>query len=83
MMSPLLQAEAGQSGGNVHTLLGNHELMNLEGMYQYVSKHELQRLLKDLEPEALSLEEQRAQALALWKQRLQPVMPFFPPILHS
>ena len=39
-----LQVEAQAVGGKVHTLLGNHEVMNLEGRYEYVSKDELQKL---------------------------------------
>lgn len=35
-----LQAEAKASGGQVHVLAGNHELMNLIGDYRYVSKAE-------------------------------------------
>lgn len=35
-----LQQEAQGSGGRVHVLAGNHELMNLIGDYRYVSKEE-------------------------------------------
>lgn len=35
-----LQREAKDSGGNVHVLLGNHELMNLIGDLRYVSDEE-------------------------------------------
>ena len=31
-------------GGEVHTLLGNHEVINLKGRYEYVSKEELRKL---------------------------------------
>lgn len=47
--------------------------MNLEGMHHYVARQELRRLIKDLEPEALDPAQQKEQALALWKRRLQPV----------
>ena len=39
-----LQVEAQAVGGKVHTLLGNLEVMNLEGRYEYVSKEELRKL---------------------------------------
>ena len=68
-----MQSEAKQTGGSVHTLLGNHELMNLEGQYQYVSQQELQRLIKDMEPESLDHQQQKDQSLKLWKQYLQAV----------
>ena len=57
----------------MQTLLGNHELMNLDGQYHYVSRQELQRLIKDLEPEALDAKQQMERGLELWKRRLQPV----------
>lgn len=33
-----LEAQAKRAGGEVHTILGNHDLMNLYGDYRYVSK---------------------------------------------
>lgn len=39
-----LQREAEQAGGRVVTLLGNHELMNMQHQINYVSPNELQRL---------------------------------------
>ena len=68
-----VQTEARRTDGSVHTLLGNHELMNLEGQHQYVSRQELQRLIKDMEPESLNHQQQKEQSLKLWKQYLQPV----------
>lgn len=68
-----MQGEAGEVGGRVQTLLGNHELMNLEGQYQYVSQRELQRLIKDREPEALDPSQQQIQALTLWREYMSPV----------
>ncbi|MCL2822654.1 MAG: metallophosphoesterase [Polyangiaceae bacterium] len=32
-----LQSEAEQSGGAIHTLIGNHEVMNIEGDFRYVT----------------------------------------------
>lgn len=69
----MLQSEAKRTDGSVHTLLGNHEFMNLEGQHHYVSPQELQRLIKDMEPEALDYQQQKEQGLRLFKQYLQPV----------
>ncbi len=62
-----------KTDGSVQTLLGNHELMNLEGQYTYVSRQELRKLINDLEPESLDQEQQHDQSLELWRQYLQPV----------
>lgn len=35
-----LEGEASEAGGNVHQLLGNHEVMNLAGDLRYVAKEE-------------------------------------------
>ena len=79
-----MQGEATEVGGEVHTLLGNHEVMNLEGQYHYVAKSELQRLIKDLEPESLDPDQQHQQSLRLWTRLLQPVGPgFFETALFS
>lgn len=36
-----LAVEAAEQGGEVHNLLGNHEVMNLQGDYRYVNSHEI------------------------------------------
>ncbi len=42
-----LQGEAGQAGGSVHVLLGNHEIMNLTGDLRYVSPEEYEAFSDD------------------------------------
>ncbi len=38
-----MQAGAAAAGGVVHTLMGNHELMLLDGQFHYVAREELFR----------------------------------------
>lgn len=61
-------------GGNVQTLLGNHEMMNLDGQYRYVAKDELQRLTKDLDLQTQDAEQLTQEGLRLWQRLLQPVL---------
>mmetsp|Transcript_22212 Transcript_22212/g.61633 ORF Transcript_22212/g.61633 Transcript_22212/m.61633 type:complete len:490 (-) Transcript_22212:109-1578(-) len=42
-----LKAQALAAGGDVIMLLGNHELMNLQGDYRYISKNELAKISSD------------------------------------
>ncbi len=36
-----LQTQAAKAGGRVHVVLGNHEIMNLQGDWRYLSKEEI------------------------------------------
>lgn len=47
-----LEGEAQAAGGRVHTLLGNHEVMNLTGDLRFVSKEEFAAFAADEEPAA-------------------------------
>lgn len=64
-----------EAGGKVHTLLGNHELLNLDGQFHYVSPDELSRLAEGSRGSSTQWragEQQRA-GLAAWRAQLQPV----------
>ena len=45
-----LETQAEESGGKVHMLLGNHEIMNLTGDLAYVSKEEFSSYIDDEDP---------------------------------
>ncbi|MEZ5596923.1 MAG: metallophosphoesterase [Pseudomonadales bacterium] len=74
-----LQEEAGQAGGRVHVILGNHEVMNLTGDLRYVSAGEFAAFAKpgDTSESAGHAEHRRAFAptghYGEWLLR-QPVM---------
>jgi hypothetical protein len=46
-----LEAEAPRAGGQVHVLLGNHEVMNLVGDLRYVATAEYPAFVEDESPE--------------------------------
>ncbi len=72
-----LQREAQTAGGNLHVLLGNHEVMNLLGDLRYIDAAEYAQYV-DLEPAA-----ERERQRAIWQQQCTaPCAPFdqkFPP----
>jgi hypothetical protein len=72
-----LQREAQAAGGNLHVLLGNHEVMNLLGDLRYIDAAEYAQYV-DLEPAA-----ERERQRAIWQQQCTaPCAPFdqkFPP----
>ena len=69
-----LQAQAAEAGGKVHTLLGNHCVMNLMGSYDYVSPDELRNLaLADSASRGASQQALQQKGLQAWHQQMQEV----------
>ena len=70
-----LQQEAKDAGGAVHTLLGNHELMNLNSQFAYVSREELAALGAAAVP--VTADKSTAQLLTdgvrLWRHQMASV----------
>lgn len=66
------QGEAAAAGGAVHTLMGNHETMNLLGDYRYVSQQEL-ATLGSHKPQPATPEAVTAAGLASWQHYMQQV----------
>ncbi len=61
-----LEAEASTAGGQVHVLLGNHEVMNLVGDLRYVANAEYAAFIKD------ESAEMRDAAFESWLKRQNP-----------
>ena len=71
---PWLQAQAADAGGKVHTLLGNHCVMNLMGNYDYVSPDELRNLaLAGGASRGASQQALQQKGLQAWHQQMQEV----------
>ncbi len=71
---PWLQAQAAGAGGQVHTLLGNHCVMNLMGNYDYVSPEELRNLaLAGGASRGASQQALQQKGLQAWHQHMQEV----------
>ena len=67
------QGEAAAAGGTVHTLMGNHETMNLLGDYRYVSQQELATLGGHRKPQPLTPQAVTLAGLASWQNYMQQV----------
>ena len=64
-----LQVEAAEAGGRVHTLLGNHEVMNLSGDLRYVSEKGFRDFLPEEDRKA------RNQAMQRFRNTVGPGIP--------
>ncbi|KAK9817102.1 hypothetical protein WJX72_009591 [[Myrmecia] bisecta] len=70
-----LKEQAREAGGQVYTLLGNHEAMNLLGQYQYVNRAELTRLgLQPVKQPLLGAQQPKKLPLELGLQRWHELM---------
>lgn len=67
------QGEAAAAGGAIHTLMGNHETMNLLGDYRYVSQKELVALGRRHSPQPMTVEAASQAGLASWHHHMQEV----------
>ena len=70
------QESANISGGQVMTLLGNHEVMNLLGDYRYVNPAELAALADSKQINGVQSQDKKSTGLAVWQEHMHQVCKF-------